>query len=331
MSPSRVLHRIGACLALLLFLGCPTSEERLEAVYVANGNVVAKNTGSMFDQSVQQGGYSLVSGLSDRVSVARFKSLTFVAWDVMARDATGGSPQDKIFVITTLGGAASSAGSAATLISGGVNADPALAAHGNRLYCMWGCGSDVCLSSTQNGSSWTAPIRKAPPNGAVAGIDLAEHSGHLYLAGVVGASGSKTLFASQINVTSSGNDFFFAAGTPNADVVPGDHPSDAEGVSLTSDGTTLWLGYVQGTASRLTSFNGSWSGAASVIDGAAGSRPALAFARGSLYACYRNGAALTVRRRISGAWEAGNPTVNDATANAALGIDCHKITVVTGS
>jgi hypothetical protein len=331
MTRSSTLFMLSAS-ALLLLRCPPNKEDRLEAVYTANGNLVAKNTELMFNQSIQQGGYALLAGSPGVVSVTRKNTLSSsVVWDVEAYDATGGSPQFKIRVIPTLAGAATNMSGASTIIDGGRNTNPALAVLNDVLYVIWECDNGVCLSKSADGQNWSAAVSQQLPNGTAKALDLIAYDGHLHVAGVNRVAGTNRLFAAQIHLPSTGNTF--ACGNVVDDVVPGDHPSSAEAVSLATDGSHLLLGYVRDNTSRLTTFDGtSWSLTSGLIhefSGGTASRASLAVVGNRLYACFRNGSVLSVKSRLltANVWEPGSFHVNDAQADATAGIECQKIQV----
>jgi hypothetical protein len=200
------------------------------------------------------------------------------------------------------------------------------------LYVIWECDNGVCLSKSGDGQNWSAPTAQQLPNGTAKALDLIAYNGHLHVAGVNRVGGTNRLFAAQIHVPSTGNTFAF--GNIVDDVVPGDHPSNAEAVSLATDGNRLWLGYVRDNTSRLTSFDGtSWSLSSSLIhefSGGTASRASLTVVGPRLYACFKNGSVLSVKWRLltSNTWEPGNFHVNDAQADPASGIECQKIQVL---
>lgn len=307
-------------------------QDRIEVVYTANDNLVGKNTSSMFDQNIQQGGYSLVAGLKKHVSAARFGA-TYVAWKVEAYDALGGSAQYKIRVAA----GPTDISRANTLVDGGRHGDPALAKHGDRLICVWisQLARKLCLSSTSNGRTWTNPFGvDYPTSGIVLGIDLVDHSGSLYLAGVVRSSGVKKLFAVKLNVHPGGDAFNIL--NWNEDIVPTANPSDQHRVSIASNGNRLSLVYVQGNSIRITHFKqGSWSSPEIIqefLSAQAVGGPSIAYCKRYCYICYPNGSILTVRKRHENAnnWGPANLRVNDAQVQTSYGADIHKISVITG-
>lgn len=304
---------------------------RIEAVYTAANNLVGKNTGSMFDQSVQQGGYNLVEGLTRHVSAARFKKwLTYVAWKVEAYDALGGSPQYKIRVAAC----PTEVTRAYTLIDGGMHGDPVLAMYGERLICVWPSeySSALYMRSTSDGRRWTetaaVPI---PTYSRVHTIDLAVYDGKLWLVGVVGTPERECQFVTAIIQIHPDGDAFTLVDWKT--ILAAANPSRDHRVSIASYGSRLSLAYVEGNSIRIVHLEGSsWSFPEIIheFQSQEATSPSIAYHNRYLYVCYPNGSILTVRRchETWNNWRPDNLKVNDAQVQTNYGVDIHKISVL---
>lgn len=310
-----------------------TTEKRISAVYgINNETVMLTTTGGSSWQSFPNATANrdtVISGLTTQYSVAEHGYIMYAAWRVQARDATGGSSQDKVYVLALPGDWTRPV----KVHEGGNNFQPSLTTHNNKLYCFWLGDGSLAWSISDNGRNWTAARYLAfPPNERLKKMDAAHHNGNQFVvAGMFTSGGKDELWFGLLNMTANGQMSWVETHEMFAGQ-PGPNPTLSEGVSVASNGTVVSVGFARDHRTVFTkNVNdfATWGNPFSLHDHTTaagvvrpGTKPSLVYLDGRLYAAFMQSGAIRWRvRDTDNTWEGVQFLIDQGMSGATMATD----------